>query len=640
MDTKEVQRGKRRGWIKNAAIIFLAIMLVLTFFSNTIMNHSLPEVATQYVSSGTITERIRGTGTVSANSAYDVKIQENRVIKTVAVRKGDTVEVGDVLFILEEGESTGVQELRDQLEEAQYNYRLLLINSPYVNSASDTLAVERLQEALDAAIEKRDLSYVTDSQIATAESDVVDKEIAAEIAADKVTDIDDAIAEITEQISNLGGGTAAGDASAEMKALQTAQDALNTANSALQTANLIYGEAYDVLDQLSQVDFPGADKQVRMAAYAEIHPVVNALKVNGVWTLDANGDPYALGEAYTRISEAETAVSVATYDLQDAQKAYYNKLAELGTSSMESAQLANLNAQLDNLNDQKKAAEKEKENADKALEDANSLLETLNTKKESYQELDDAVNAAEDALEDKLLSIQESQHSTTVEKTKYDLDVEKAKKEIDELQERINSSSEGETGDTITAPVAGTVTAINISAGSTTEYDTSLMTIEETDRGYMASISVTNEQAQKVKIGDSAEVTSNYWGSSITATLATITNDPANPGQSKLLNFVVEGEVTAGDQLNLSIAQRSANYELVVPNSAVRSDANGYFVLTVQTRSSPLGNRYVATRVDVQVLASDDTNTAVSGGLVSYDYVITTSSAPLTSGQLVRLVEN
>ena len=153
--------------------------------------------------------------------------------------------------------------------------------------------LERLQEALDAAIEKRDLSYVTDSQIATAESDVVDKEIAAEIAADKVTDIDDAIAEITEQISNLGGGTAAGDASAEMKALQTAQDALNTANSALQTANLIYGEAYDVLDQLSQVDFPGADKQVRMAAYAEIHPVVNALKVNGVWTLDANGDPYA-----------------------------------------------------------------------------------------------------------------------------------------------------------------------------------------------------------------------------------------------------------------------------------------------------------------------------------------------------------
>ena len=34
--------SKRRDWIKNVAIIFLAVMLVLTFFSNTIMNYSLP----------------------------------------------------------------------------------------------------------------------------------------------------------------------------------------------------------------------------------------------------------------------------------------------------------------------------------------------------------------------------------------------------------------------------------------------------------------------------------------------------------------------------------------------------------------------------------------------------------------------
>ena len=46
---------KNRGWVKNAAIIFLAVMLVLTFFSNTFMNHSLAEVATQSVTSGSIT---------------------------------------------------------------------------------------------------------------------------------------------------------------------------------------------------------------------------------------------------------------------------------------------------------------------------------------------------------------------------------------------------------------------------------------------------------------------------------------------------------------------------------------------------------------------------------------------------------
>ena len=59
----ETKKNKRE-WIKTAAIVFLSIMLVLTFFSNTIMNYSLPEVATKYVQPGTITAKIRGTGTI------------------------------------------------------------------------------------------------------------------------------------------------------------------------------------------------------------------------------------------------------------------------------------------------------------------------------------------------------------------------------------------------------------------------------------------------------------------------------------------------------------------------------------------------------------------------------------------------
>lgn len=606
-------------------------MLVLTFFSNTIMNRSLPEVATQYVSSGTISAKIRGSGTVTANSAYEVKVKENRVIKTVAVRKGDTVEVGDVLFILEEGESTGLQELRDQLDDAKYNYRLLLLSSPYINTSSDSREIERLKEKVEEAIEERDLSYVTDAQIVSAESDVTDKEIAAEAAANQIEDLDEKIAELNEQLAGLNSGTVNADLSAEQKALDAAERERNRKQTELQTANLIYGRTYEKLSELAATweleDYPEYSLEARMAGYARMNP-------------GAGLDGITYSEAYEKITDAKVALEAAQIAYNDAQTAYYNRLAELGASSMESAQASSLKAQLETLEEQKKAAEKEKKNADKALEEANALLETLKTKKENYKMLDDAVKAAEDALEDKLISVQESQHSTTVEKTKFDLDVEKAKKQINELQEKIDKYEEGEGGDTINAPVAGTVTAINISAGSTTDYDVSLMTIEENDRGYMLSFSVTNEQAQKVKIGDSADVTSSYWGSDIKATLAAITNDPAGAGQSKLLNFVVEGDVSAGDQLNLAIGQKSANYELIVPNSAVRSDANGYFVLTVQTKNSPLGNRYVATRVDVQVLASDDTNTAVSGGLVSYDYVITTSSAPLTPGQLVRLVEN
>ena len=56
----------RKDKIKNIAIVFLTVMLVLTFFSNSILNRALPEVATEYVTYDTITERVRGTGTVTA----------------------------------------------------------------------------------------------------------------------------------------------------------------------------------------------------------------------------------------------------------------------------------------------------------------------------------------------------------------------------------------------------------------------------------------------------------------------------------------------------------------------------------------------------------------------------------------------
>ena len=83
--------SKRREWVKNAAIIFLSIMLVLTFFSNTIMNYSLPEVATEYVQRGMITEKVRGTGNLEATDPYSVVVTESRKIESVNVKKGDMV---------------------------------------------------------------------------------------------------------------------------------------------------------------------------------------------------------------------------------------------------------------------------------------------------------------------------------------------------------------------------------------------------------------------------------------------------------------------------------------------------------------------------------------------------------------------
>ena len=119
------QKVKNRGWVKNVAIIFLAVMLVLTFFSNTIMNASLPEAAVQYVQSGAITTQIRGTGTIEAKETYEVKTTTSRKIQSVLVTRGQEVKVGDVLVLLAAGEGEELKTLQTQLDEAQYNYQQL-----------------------------------------------------------------------------------------------------------------------------------------------------------------------------------------------------------------------------------------------------------------------------------------------------------------------------------------------------------------------------------------------------------------------------------------------------------------------------------------------------------------------------------
>ena len=125
----ENEGRKKREWVKNAAIIFLTIMLLLTFFSNTIMNYSLPEVATQYVQSGSITAKVRGTGNVEANDPYKVMVKETRVVSAVAVKKGDVVEKDQVLYYLEDEDSDELKKAQDELEELELAYMKGLFGS-------------------------------------------------------------------------------------------------------------------------------------------------------------------------------------------------------------------------------------------------------------------------------------------------------------------------------------------------------------------------------------------------------------------------------------------------------------------------------------------------------------------------------
>ena len=101
-----------------------------------------------------------------------------------------------------------------------------------------------------------------------------------------------------------------------------------------------------------------------------------------------------------------------------------------------------------------------------------------------------------------------------------------------------------------------------------------------------------------------------------------------------------DGSVTVGQSLSVVLGERGATYDIIVPNSAIREDSNGKYVLVVESRPGPLSNRYIATRYDVTVVASDDSSSAISGALYGSEFIITTSTKPIEAGQQVRLVES
>lgn len=150
----EGRRRKKRGkrdWVKNAIIIFLAVLLVLTFFSNTIMNYSLPEVAAQYPQSTTLTTKIRGSGTVESAQSYNVTVQETRTVAAVNVKKGDTIAAGDTLLTLDATESQELQDARANLATAKLDYEKLKLPKNEDGAAARAASLAQAQAAVTKA---------------------------------------------------------------------------------------------------------------------------------------------------------------------------------------------------------------------------------------------------------------------------------------------------------------------------------------------------------------------------------------------------------------------------------------------------------------------------------------------------------
>lgn len=679
--------AKRREWVKNAAIIFLSIMLVLTFFSNTIMNYSLPEVATEYVQSGTITEKVRGTGTITASDPYNVSISESRVISSVAVKAGDEVKKGDPLFYLEDMESTELMDAEKELNSLILAYQLAVITeSMEVGTVSNiegdrTLSLTQKQQRLQSAISTVDAAQA-EYDAATLQVASVNKELGY---------IGNQVVDTTNEKNAVSNAQREANAAGQAVADAQAGAARASENVGIAKNNVVAKEA-ELASAQAEVEsmqglkdtidnYPGllADKENEVsAARSEKEKISNDLNdLNNAYSQWEANNPEAspeemakqkeaVNQKQSELTEAEGKLQTLEAELEalknadaitQAQEEYNRRGGEAGLSSLQ----ANVAVKKNELAQAKQAvidaengvAEANKEVANRQNEQSNKTAAVTNaqqalTDKENNN--DNSINKAN--VSNQLLDAQDRQAKAEINLNKAKEDLAEVQKEllaeinlesqndaIELQQEKVEKLREKSVGATIDAPVDGIVMNVNKAAGEKTEPEEALAVMQVAGKGFTLVFSATTEQARKLSVGDIAELQNAWYYDNVKATLTSIKPDPDDPAQKKQLTFQIEGDVQSGQSLSLSVGQRSADYELVVPNSAIREDNNGKFILIVESKSSPLGNRYIATRVDVEVVASDDTHTAISAGLYGYEYVITTATKPVEAGKQVRLTD-
>ena len=639
-------RSPRKEVIKNIAIVFLAVLLVLTFFSNTFMNYTLPQVSAVYVNQGTISEQIRGSGTVEAAESYEVKFDQTRTVKSVAVKTGQTINAGDTLFELEDSDSDELTQAQKDLEDKELDYKkAVLAQSDSSKYQSDYLEIQKAEKELSELQAKYQAALAGTDPLSSALNDYNSLKSRSDKLTKEKEDLNNQLnavnADTSDDMINLTGEY--------YDTLRADKDRVTELEKKVETAQSDYDELSK--DVGADTDYASKIEETRKSIESA--------------TVELNQLYISLYNAKADDDTTSISASIATKSLEidQLQRDLSNYLAKSTTSGVLKTKLKNaentLNKAKKNLNSAKDTLSNDvrtikleiKAKLDKVtaeLDDVTLKLTNAGTAKDdataagylSASQLELKISEQKDTVDNLYAALEIKKQTDNVTNESNQLDLEAKKKDIERQKEKVEKLKSEAFDAVVTAKMGGTVESVSVTAGSEVAAGTVAAVISVSDLGYTVSFSVKNDQAKKVKVGDKAEITSWYWGDSFSATLSEVKTDTTNPQTQKTLVFNVTGsDISTGQTITLSMGSKGQPYSAVVPNAAVREDSNGKFVLVMEAKSSPLGNRYKAVRYDIEVLAKDDNNTAVNG-LMGSEYVITTSTKPIQAGDQVRPAES
>ena len=595
MKKHETKKNSRR-WVIRAMGTFLVVLALLTFFSNTIMNATIPLVVTATAQRGNLSYTRSATGQLESDNKIEVKGLDGRTVDQVLHTNYDTVQEGDVILTLVPQEDMSeLTQLETQLTQLQNEQVYAQMTPNRTDFTAQNQAIRTAERALAEAQANLNSATTRDETIAAAQ-----QVLAANQAA----------------VSALQAQQASASASVEY---------INTQLAALYA-------------QLAVIDGTAA-------------PVIPTTTTSGMYAASPNpakndpdpaADPNATESTTTAPSETTTAPSESSTETTAAptettaptptpvpapptpdRQTILNQIAQL------QGELTDAQNRLSGYSAQLTAAQSAVTAAQTAITQAEALPSTYAAQ--------DAVTDAQAALTAAQYALSDAQATASVNALRAADTAAAREQQIADLEDKIERVRARLTQTEIVAPASGYLYNLTVSAGDKFQGETVIFTIIPEDSTYSVSFNFPTNAVQSYQVGQEFSASNYYYIDRIVIT--NIKPDPNNPRDGRIVKCAVYSSMTLlpGESITVTADKGNATYDHVVPSSAVSEDNSGQFVFVVNQTSGPLGDRYTVRRVSISVLETSGAFCAIQGEGLDNVMVVTRSEEPLHNGDRVRL---
>lgn len=631
------------------------VMVLLTVVSRAAASFTVAQVVTEQPQARKIEHKVTGDGVVEKLKEQPVYAPSDVLVDGIHVRSGQKVKKGSVLARLNKNSlNEKIQEITDEIRILELQNQALDAAEAKKNSDREK-AKARAKEDYDdtvaqnnAAVDdaKADLKNTKKDQrkeqaknredtLKTLKAAVKDAKKAYEEALAQQKDeelqarrtVEDAAKESTQDYSDTVAQIELNQKKRKLDAAQKKLDSIEQKKRNAQgTLDLFYSQKWDLIQKLAL-----AEEEEKAALQQQIDSVQKQIDAQENTVTEFEEQWEAQKETVDDLAD-----DLATAQLQQQAK----KNEEDAQKQEQKKTLARAQEDYNNIVEKNNNLVSE---AEQKWKEAKQQLEAFQNVKTDTQEENSAVDAAEKAV--KAAREQRKEQKKAAKRALEDA----KEKDLADNSRQINAVSIAEkdrqlialqkakeNGGKVTAPMSGTVTAIQVAVGEKTA-DTAAFLLSDSSGGMRFTTTVSADDAVYVSAGDTVSLFQNEKEYENMEVLATETNAD---GMVEVTVYVPKKTLPLGAHASMEYSQLSEEYPVTVSLTAVHTENEKYFVYTMEKADTLLGTQYVAKKVPVTLKEKNGSYVALANGdLSTEDQVITDADQMLSAGETVRLQE-